>query len=410
MNLYDLLACPTCKVAVVRQDQTLICTQCQRTYPIVNGVPVLFPDGSVPAIQHEHELVLRLGYDPWEHRVLMQSMPANAIMLDIGAGNMAVNLPNVIRMDVTLTPYVDVVGDSHALPFLPGTFDTIISLAVIEHLRQPFVAAQEMYDTLRNGGYVYGDCNFVFHYHGYPHHYFNATQQGLEQVFAPFIKLSSGVGPFQMPSFALRAVLASYRQALGYDGKPDVSDFQELLQEVLDHPLSTYDSRFTEEGALRVAAGTFYVGVKSPDGTSDVIPEVVQSIWKQIPELQQRFPNMLNLRTADNIMVWAKTEGRRQFKTIDDYFANLVPFHKNDVIDAHWMSVFESWPVIEPKFGFIRDTEREGPPVKRGHRVEELEAIIEKKNQHIKHIESLVRRLESGRVMRLLGLLNRHSR
>jgi hypothetical protein len=91
------------------------------------------------------------------------------------------------------------------------------------------------------------------------------------------------------------------------------------------------------------------MGVKSPDGTSDVIPEVVQSIWKQTPELQQRFPNVLNLRTTDNIMIWAKTEGRRQFKAIDDYFANLVPFHKSDVIDAHWMSVFESWPVIEPK-------------------------------------------------------------
>jgi uncharacterized protein YbaR (Trm112 family)/SAM-dependent methyltransferase len=409
MNLYDLLACPTCKVAVVRQDQMLVCGQCQRRYPIVNGVPVLFPDGSVPAIQHEGELVVRLGYDPWEHRVIMQSLPASSIILDIGAGNMAVNLPNIIRMDVTLTPYVDVVGDSHALPFLPGSLDYVLSLAVIEHLRQPFVAAQEMYDALRSGGYVYGDCNFVFHYHGYPHHYFNATQQGLEQVFAPFVKLSSGVGPFQMPSFALRAILATYRHELGYDGEPEVHEFQALLQEVLDHPLGTYDSRFSEAGALRVAAGTFYVGVKSPDGTSEVIPEVVRSIWQQAPELQQRFPNMLNLRSADNIMIWAKTEGRRQFKAIDDYFANLPPFHKSDVIDDHWMNVFGSWPVIEPKFGFIRDTEREGHPVKNRYQVEELEAIIEKKNQHIKQLESLIQRLESGRVMRLLGLLSRRA-
>lgn len=51
MNLYDILACPTCKVAVVRNDDILTCTACQRTYPIVNGVPVLFPDSSVPDIQ-----------------------------------------------------------------------------------------------------------------------------------------------------------------------------------------------------------------------------------------------------------------------------------------------------------------------------------------------------------------------
>jgi uncharacterized protein YbaR (Trm112 family)/SAM-dependent methyltransferase len=410
MNLYDILACPTCKVAVVRQDQTLTCTQCQRTYPIVNGVPVLFPDGSVPAIQHEHELVVRLGYDPWEHRVIMQSLPANSIILDMGAGNMAVNLPNVVRTDVTLTPYVEVVADAHALPFLPGTFDYILSLAVIEHLRQPFVAAQEMYNALRNGGYVYGDCNFVFHYHGYPHHYFNATQQGMQQVFAQFTQLSSGVGPFQMPSFALRAVLETYRNGLGYNGDPDIVELQELLKDFLGRPLSSYDSRFSEEAALRVAAGTFYVGVKSPDGTSDVIPEVVQSAWRQTPELQQRFPNMLNLRTANNIMIWAKTEGRKQFKAIDDYFNNLVPFHKNDLIDNHWIEVFDSWPVIEPKFGFIRDQEREGRFTRWLHRIEELEAAIETKNRHIEHLETLIRRLESGRVMRLLGLLNSRRR
>jgi uncharacterized protein YbaR (Trm112 family)/SAM-dependent methyltransferase len=410
MNLYDILACPNCKTAVVHQDQTLVCTKCQQAYPIVNGVPVLFPDGSVPHIQHEHELVVRLGYDPWEHRVLMQSMPPNAIILDIGAGNMAVNLPNVIRMDVTLTPYVEVVGDAHALPFLPESIDYILSLAVVEHLRQPFVAVQEMYDTLRNGGYVYGDCNFVFHYHGYPHHYFNATQQGMEQVFAPFTILSSGVGPFQMPSFAIRAVLETYRNGLGYDGDPEISAVQELLKDLLDRPLSTYDSRFSEEAALRVAAGTFFVGVKSPDGTSDVIPDVVQTIWKQTPELQRRFPNILNLRTADNIMVWAKTEGRRQFQEIDAYFNNVVPFHKNDVIDQHWIDVFDSWPVIEPKFGFIPDIEREGRPIKRQHRVDELERAIEAKNRHIEYLESLIRRLENGRVMRLLGLLNSHRR
>ena len=138
-----------------------------------------------------------------------------------------------------------------------------------------------------------------------------------------------------------------------------------------------------------------------------MIPEVVQSIWKQTAELQQRFPNILDLRTADNIMVWAKAEGRQQFKQIDDYFVNLVPFHKNDVIDAHWIGVFELWPVIEPAFRFIRDTEREGFPIKRRQHVEELEAIIEQKNQHIQQLELLIRRLESGTVMRLLSLLRR---
>jgi len=211
MDLYDILACPHCKVSVQRQPKSLTCVQCGRVYPIVDGVPVLLPDGSIPITQHQHELNVRQGYDPWLHRVVLQSLLPSSPVLDLGAGNMALNLPNVVRMDVTLTPFVDVVGDAHFMPFLPGVFDFIFSLAVIEHLRQPFTAAQEMYAILRPGGYIYGECNFVFAYHGYPHHYFNASQQGLEMVFEPFRILRSGVAPYQMPSFALRMVLETYR-------------------------------------------------------------------------------------------------------------------------------------------------------------------------------------------------------
>jgi uncharacterized protein YbaR (Trm112 family) len=138
MNLYDLLACPSCKVEVIRHGDRLICSACRRVYPIVDGVPVLLPDGSIPATDHQDSLDIRQGYDPWIHRVVIQSLLESAIILDVGAGNMTLDLPNIIRMDVTLTPYVDVVGDIHALPFLPGSFDFIFSLAVFEHLRQPF--------------------------------------------------------------------------------------------------------------------------------------------------------------------------------------------------------------------------------------------------------------------------------
>ncbi len=47
------------------------------------------------------------------------------------------------------------------------------------------------------------------------------------------------------------------------------------------------------------------------------------------------------------------------------------------------------------------------PPVPQVNREAELEAIIEAKNAHIAHLENLIRRLESGRVMRLLSLVER---
>lgn len=93
MNLYDILACPACKVRVIRQDETLTCTQCHKAYPIVNGVPVLLPDASVPVTQYQDELNIRPSYDPWVHRVVLQSLPARAVILDVGAGNLTLSLP-----------------------------------------------------------------------------------------------------------------------------------------------------------------------------------------------------------------------------------------------------------------------------------------------------------------------------
>lgn len=410
-DIYSILACPTCKIAVQRQGDNLICGQCQRTYPIVDGVPVLLPDGTVPATQYQHELEIRTSYDMWIHRVVMQSLPANSITLNLGAGNMALDLPNVIRMDVTLTPYVDVVGDAHALPFLPGTFDFVFSMAVTEHLRQPFLAAQETYDVLRNGGYVYSDCNFVFAYHGYPHHYFNASEQGLEQVYSKFHRLRSGVAPYQMPAFMLRMVLSSYLKWMSPSEDANIPVFRSLLQQILEEPLGSYDILFTEEAALNVAAGVFFFGRKALDEPSEVVPRLIQDLWEQEPELRSSFPDLFNLGTAKNIMIWAKEDGRQQYTAIDEYFRDLVPFRKSKAVGDEGQKLFCALPVIEPDFinvpDFFESKLHLNANTQHWHRIEELEDIIKEKDNHIRHIESLIKRIESGRVMRLLRLLQR---
>ncbi|MCG8353709.1 MAG: class I SAM-dependent methyltransferase [Chloroflexales bacterium] len=407
MNLFDILACPTCKVAIDRHDQTLTCRRCQRSYPIVNSVPVLFPDGSVPMVQHEADLVVRRGYDPWIQRVVMQSLPANAVVLDLGSGNMAFSLPNVIRMDVTLTPYVDVVGDAHAMPFLPGALDFIFALAVIEHLRQPFLAAQEMYDALRMGGYVYGECNFVFPYHGYPHHYFNASQQGLLEVFALFHCLRASVAPYQMPSFAVRFILESYNSYLGASNDPALRPFLELLNNVLAQPLQQYDAYFSEELALRLAAGVFFFGVKSPNGASEVIPAPVLSRWQQSRVLQQRFPDPLNLGMAENLLRWAKTEGQAEDADLAAYFAQIEPFRKGPEELDETQTAFDELPVIEPRFGHIPDEGTAAPLTatmqQLQQRIVELETQIQIKNQHIGRLESLQQQIDSSKFMRVLN-------
>jgi uncharacterized protein YbaR (Trm112 family) len=326
-NLFDLLACPVCKGDLSREDLSLACTHCGRKYPILDGVPILLPDPDLANVRHEGDLLLREKYNPWIERMIMQSLADDQVVLDAGCGNMLLDDPCLIRMDIQLTPYVDIVGDLHALPFKPASLDFIFSLAVFEHLRQPFQAAEEIYAALKPGGYVYAECNFVYAYHGFPHHYFNASIHGLRRIFSRFRELRCGVAPYQMPSFALENVLNSYKMLFKASTVTELM-FLAALNGILQFPLRYYDRKFGQDTAYRVAAGDYYVGIKQPGGEETIIPPAVMEVYFRSPALQQRFPDPGNLAAPDNLLAWAKTEGRTQHPEIEVCFAGMTPFCK----------------------------------------------------------------------------------
>ena len=43
-ELLDILACPACKTPVRLEGERLICAQCQRRFPIRDGIPVMLID------------------------------------------------------------------------------------------------------------------------------------------------------------------------------------------------------------------------------------------------------------------------------------------------------------------------------------------------------------------------------
>jgi SAM-dependent methyltransferase len=290
-------------------------------------VPILLPEPDSVTIRVEEGLTVRDGYDPWVHRMIIQSLTDEQVVVEAGCGHLRLDDPCIVRMDVSLTPYVDVVGDLLALPFSADSLDAVCATAVFEHLKNPFTAAAEVRRALRPGGYVYADSSFLVPFHGCPDHYFNMSLAGLKEVFSGFRELRSGVPPFQMPSFALQSVVSSYLSRFVARTAPELELVADLFR-VLDHPIRSFDHKFGPETAPAIAAGVYFAGVKQDRSGDTVIPAPLLELRSRNPELRSRYPEPLDLTVPDNLMVWAAREGRRSHPEIEGYFAGLSPFAK----------------------------------------------------------------------------------
>ena len=82
---------------------------------------------------------------------------------------------------------IDLVGDVHALTrhVEPGSLDGIFSIAVLEHLVAPWVAAQEINRALRPGGETLHVTHQTWPLHETPNDFFRMSDQALNALFGP---------------------------------------------------------------------------------------------------------------------------------------------------------------------------------------------------------------------------------
>lgn len=105
--------------------------------------------------------------------------------LDIGRGNSpyARYFPNSIGMDVVRCKDIEVMADAHVLPFKDESFEVILATEVLEHLKEPQKAIDEMRRVLKPGGKSVLSTRFIFPLHETPHDYYRFTKYGLEYLF-----------------------------------------------------------------------------------------------------------------------------------------------------------------------------------------------------------------------------------
>ncbi len=174
----------------------------------------------------------------------------NGLVLDFGAGNRNSYLSNVVNLEIVAYESTDVISVGEQLPFKDEVFDAVHSNAVLEHVKDPFACAREIMRVLKPGGDLMCCVPFLEPYHGYPHHYYNMTHQGLTNLFPGLSVLGVEVYEELRPMTALRYMIASWAQGLPRGAADQFLNMR--LGEFLQKP---YDSLKTEPYVVQLPPG-----------------------------------------------------------------------------------------------------------------------------------------------------------
>jgi SAM-dependent methyltransferase len=183
------LVCPTCQAALARRRAALVCTACDQSYSVVDGIARFVgevPDGQRQvqgAFDYEHRQYRDSSYltfgearvNEWlRYTGLGPDYFRNKLVLDAGCGTgrwtdaMARLGATVVAVDITesgarLTRKltrghrgVEVLqADIMHLPFAPSSFDFVASWGVLHHTPSTERALARLVPLVRPGGHLY---------------------------------------------------------------------------------------------------------------------------------------------------------------------------------------------------------------------------------------------------------------
>lgn len=189
----------------------------------------------------ETENVSQHSYDPYALRIINQF--PEGLILDCGAGKRAEYLSNVVNFEIVPYDTTDVVGVAEELPFADASFDGVVCLNVLEHVKNPFQAAKEISRVLKPGAQLYCVVPFLQLRHGFPNHYYNMTAEGLKNLFDPYLKIDSQeVIASGLPIWSLWLLIMHWAAGLT---EPTKSEFLNLkLSDLMHHPVAIMNQDF----------------------------------------------------------------------------------------------------------------------------------------------------------------------
>lgn len=95
-------------------------------------------------------------------------------------------------VDIYSSDTVDVVCDAHYLSLGSNYYDGVIIQAVLEHVVEPTVVVQEIYQVLKVGGVVYAETSFLQQVHEGAYDFTRFTVLGHRYLFRDFETIKMG--------------------------------------------------------------------------------------------------------------------------------------------------------------------------------------------------------------------------
>jgi SAM-dependent methyltransferase len=228
----DLFICPRCASPVRPEGGVWHCTDAKcryadKPFPVVAGIPALVDfersvldadrlratDGASEVRRSRFDRVrARLTHPRNTTAPVVVASMLELLRLDgatagrrprilvIGGGSVGAGLEelyddpmvDLVAFDIYFSPTVQFVGDGHSIPLTDGSVDGVVVQAVLEHVLEPTVVAQEIHRVLRSGGIVYADTPFMQQVHEGPYDFTRFTDSGHRYLFRSFERIDSG--------------------------------------------------------------------------------------------------------------------------------------------------------------------------------------------------------------------------
>ncbi len=191
----------------------------------------------------------------------------NGMILDCGAGRRPVYYANVVNYEIVDYDTTDIMGVGEILPFKDNSFDGVISIAVLEHVRDPFCCAHEIARVLKPGGRLICAVPFLQPLHAYPHHYYNMTHLGARNLFDRTLIIDEiPMDPSSLPVNSLAWIVSSWAAGLTEEVREAFLDMpmRELTKPVAELLDREWVTMLPHEKNLELAHGTYIKAHKPP--------------------------------------------------------------------------------------------------------------------------------------------------